>query len=152
MVRRARRSFWVCVKMQNTKNLEIGNVPNYSCNSPSLPASSRNVLKRSHTGNILDGMQFHGRIVYCASMAKKKTLDHKLDHLTGLVEKGFAAVASDITDIKRDMTDMKRDMATKEQVIALQTQVNSIERQLHETRTEMRLADLEEKVFGEVRR
>jgi hypothetical protein len=43
-------------------------------------------------------------------------------------------------------------MATKEQLASLQTQVNSIERQLRETRTEMRLADLEEKVFGEVRR
>jgi hypothetical protein len=38
---------------------------------------------------------------------KKTTLDQKIDHLTDLVEKGFAAVASDITDIKRDMTDMR---------------------------------------------
>jgi hypothetical protein len=42
-------------------------------------------------------------------------------------------------------------MATKDQVIALHTQVNSIERQLRETKTERRLGDLEEKVFGKVR-
>lgn len=41
------------------------------------------------------------------------------------MEKGFAAVTDDITDIKRDM-------ATKEQVIALHTQVNSIETQLRD--------------------
>jgi hypothetical protein len=43
-------------------------------------------------------------------------------------------------------------MATKEQVVALHTQVNSIERQLRETKTEIRLGDLEEKVFGQPRR
>jgi hypothetical protein len=85
-------------------------------------------------------------------MAKKKTLDQKIDHLTDLMEKGFAAVASDITDIKREMTEIRRDLATKDQVIALHTQVNSIERQLRESRTDMRLADLEEKVFGQIRR
>ena len=81
-------------------------------------------------------------------MAKKKTLDQKIDHLTDLMEKGFGAVANDITDIKREMTEMKhemrdmeRGMATKELVLGIQTQVNSIERQLRETRTEMRLAD-----------
>jgi hypothetical protein len=43
-------------------------------------------------------------------------------------------------------------MATKEQVLGLQTQVNSIEAELKNTRTETRLGDLEEKVFGEGRR
>lgn len=43
-------------------------------------------------------------------------------------------------------------LATKEQLYSLQTQVNSIERQLRETRTETRLGDLEEKVFGASRR
>ena len=42
-------------------------------------------------------------------------------------------------------------MATKDQVLALQTQANSIERQLRDTKTEIRLADLEEKVFGKAR-
>ena len=39
-------------------------------------------------------------------------------------------------------------MATKEQLYAVQTQVNSIEQQLRETKTEVRLGALEEKVFG----
>ena len=43
-------------------------------------------------------------------------------------------------------------MATKDQIIALHTQVNSIEAQLRDTKTETRLADLEEKVFGTPRR
>jgi len=58
---------------------------------------------------------------------------------------GFAAVATDIADIRKEM-------ATKDQGIALHTQVNSIERQLRETKTDIRLSDLEEKVFGETRR
>jgi hypothetical protein len=37
-------------------------------------------------------------------------------------------------------------------VVALHAQVNSIERHQRETKTETRLADLEEKVFGETRR
>jgi hypothetical protein len=43
-------------------------------------------------------------------------------------------------------------MATKDQLASLHTQVNSIERQLRETKTEIRLGDLEEKVFGQTRR
>ena len=74
-------------------------------------------------------------------MAKRTTLND----LAQLIEKGFAAVAGDITDIKRDM-------ATKEQLIALQTQVNSIETQLRNTKIETRLGNLEEKVFGAPRR
>jgi capsule polysaccharide export protein KpsE/RkpR len=73
-----------------------------------------------------------------------KSLEQKIDALTSIVEKGFAAVAGDITDIKRDM-------ATKEQLHSLHTQVNSIERQLRETRTEIRLGNLEEEVFGKAR-
>ena len=49
-------------------------------------------------------------------------------------------------------------MATKDDIeqldrniITLQTQVTSIERQLREAKTVIRLADLEEKVFGKVR-
>ena len=83
-------------------------------------------------------------------MAKKAT-DQKIDALTTIVtglaktiEKSFASVADDIADIKRDM-------ATKDQFIKLHTQVNSIEHQLRETRTEIRLGNLEEKVFGTTR-
>ena len=80
-------------------------------------------------------------------MAKKITLDDKIDALTSIVEKGFAAVAGDIADIKRDM-------ATKDQIIALHTQVNSIETELRgmkHTKLQSRVADLEEEVFGEAR-
>ena len=75
----------------------------------------------------------------------KKLLEQKIDALTTIVEKGFAAVAEDIGDIREKM-------ATNEQVLALHTQVNSIERQLRETKTELRLGALEEKVFGSARR
>jgi hypothetical protein len=53
---------------------------------------------------------------------------------------------------KDDIAAVRREMATKEQLVGLHTQVNSIERQLSETRAEIRLGDLEQKVFGEVRR
>ncbi len=84
----------------------------------------------------------------------KETLGKKIDALTTIVEKGFAAVASDIADIKSDITDIKRVMATKDQVVALHTQVNSIESQLrgmNHVKLENRVADLEEKVFGTAR-
>jgi hypothetical protein len=81
-------------------------------------------------------------------MAKKKTTEDKIDALTNIVEKGFAAIAEDIVGINQRMDSL----ATKDQVIALHTQVNSIERQLRDTKTETRLADLEEKVIGEARR
>ena len=88
-------------------------------------------------------------------MAKKKaSLEGKVDALITIVENGFAAVAGDIADIKDrmatkdDIAEVRREMATKEQLAGLQTQVNSIERHLRETKTEIRLADLEEKVFG----
>jgi hypothetical protein len=80
-------------------------------------------------------------------MTKKTTLEHKIDALTSIVEKGFAAVAGDIADIKRDT-------ATKDQIIALHTQVNSIETQLrgmNHVKLQSRVANLEEEVFGEVR-
>ena len=74
-------------------------------------------------------------------MAKKTTLND----LAQLIEKGFAAVAGEIADIKRDM-------ATKDQVIALHTQVNSIEAQLRDTKIETRFGNLEQKIFGAPRR
>ena len=70
-----------------------------------------------------------------------------LASIAAQIEKGLGAVASDIADIKRDM-------ATKDQVIALHTQVNAIETQLrgmNHVKLEGRVADLEEKVFGEAR-
>jgi len=70
-------------------------------------------------------------------MAKKITLEQKIDALTSIVDKGFAAVATDISKL-----------GTKEQLTGLQTQVNSIEQQLRETKIEVRLGALEEKAFG----
>ncbi len=43
-------------------------------------------------------------------------------------------------------------LATKQQLIALHTQVNSIEQQLTLGRHEVRLGNLEQKVFGSPRR
>lgn len=100
-------------------------------------------------------------VVYNFGMAKETTIEKKIDALTNLVEKGFGAVAGDITGIKgditgikKDVTDIKRNMATKDQIIALHTQVNSIESQIRgmkHVKLEGRVADLEEKFFGEVR-
>ena len=90
---------------------------------------------------------------YNLRMAKKITLEGKVDALTSIVEKGLAAVADDIGALRRDTAtkvDLEK-LATKEQLAALHSQVNSIERQLRGTKTEIRLADLEEKVFGKVR-
>ena len=74
---------------------------------------------------------------YNSLMAKKITLED----IARLMEKGFAAVATDIAAIRNEM-------ATKEQLFGLQTQVSAIEAQLRETRIEIRLSDLEEKFFG----
>lgn len=77
-----------------------------------------------------------------AQMQKGFTsVNSRIHKLETLIEKGFAATADDIADIKRDM-------ATKDQVIALHTQVNSVEAQLRQGRYETRLGNIEEKVFG----
>jgi hypothetical protein len=91
-------------------------------------------------------------------MAKKKvtleTLDKKFDDrftkfddrfakLETLMEKGFAAVADDISKL-----------TTKQDVAAVHTQVNSIERQLRDMKypkLEDRVIAIEQKVFGKVR-
>jgi hypothetical protein len=83
-------------------------------------------------------------------MAKKRSVEDKIDALTTIVEKGFAAVAGDIASINERMDKL----ATKDQVIALHTQVNSIETQLRgmkHVKLHSRVADLEEEVFGETR-
>ena len=80
-------------------------------------------------------------------MAKEKitleTLAQQLAKMDARIERGFGAVAEDISKL-----------ATKDQVIALHTQVNSIETQLRgmkHVKLQSRVADLEEKVFGETR-
>jgi hypothetical protein len=46
-------------------------------------------------------------------MAKKKiSLEKKIDALTSIVAKTFAAVAGDIADAKNDIAGLKREMAT----------------------------------------
>jgi hypothetical protein len=87
-------------------------------------------------------------LCYTPPMAKKITLEtlaaeirKGFASIEARVEKGFAAVAEDLATL-----------ATKEQLAGLQTQVNSIEQQLRETKTEVRLGALEEKVFGASRR
>ena len=87
-------------------------------------------------------------------MARKTTLENKIDALTSMVEKGFAGVADDIAGIADDIAGIKRDMATKDQIIALHTQVNAIETQLRDmnhAKLETRVSDLEDKVFGRSR-
>ena len=72
-------------------------------------------------------------------MAKKTTLNE----LAQLIEKGFAAVASDIADVKQEL---------KGDIASVREQVNSIEAELKHGRYETRLGNLEEKVFGAPRR
>jgi hypothetical protein len=93
----------------------------------------------------------------------KKSLEQKIDALTSIVENGFAASDKKFGALAEDIADLRQKMATKDDVADLQrelkgdiagvqSQVNSIERQLRETKTEVRLGDLEEKVFGAPRR
>lgn len=86
---------------------------------------------------------------YNSSMAKKITLNDiaailakhskEIRDLTAIVESGFAAVATDIADMR---TELKGDVAR------VQEQVNSIEAELKYGRYESRLGKLEERVFG----
>src|ERR1043166_6714514 len=99
-------------------------------------------------------------------MAKKITLETVAAGLSALgkeVRQGFAKQGGQIQDLTESLSFVVKHMATKEDLAELkaelkgdiagvQTQVNSVERQLRETRTEIRLGDLEEKVFGQARR
>ena len=79
-------------------------------------------------------------------MSKKTTLkdlDKKIDALTSIVEKGFAAAKDDIADVKHEL---------KGDIARVQEQINSIKSELKNTRVESRLGDLETKVFGAPRR
>lgn len=71
----------------------------------------------------------------------------RFDKLDDRMERGFAAVASDVAEIRNDM-------ASKEQVIALHTQLNSIETQVRgmkHDKLETRVTKLEKEVFGQSR-
>jgi hypothetical protein len=91
-----------------------------------------------------------------ADMAKKRTT---LEALASEMRKGFAKQGKEIGDLTASVQHIVKHMATKEDIadlrrelkgdiLAVHTQVNSIERQLRETKMEVRLSDLEEKVFG----
>ena len=66
-----------------------------------------------------------------------------LNDLAQLIEKGFTAVAGDISDLRTEL---------KDAIASVHEQVNSIEAQLRDTKIEIRLGHLEEKVFGSARR
>jgi len=73
-------------------------------------------------------------------MAKKMTLSELGEMMAHVVK--HMATKEDLTALR---TELKRDIAN------VHNQVNSIERYLRDTKIEVRLADLEEKVFGKVR-
>jgi hypothetical protein len=94
-------------------------------------------------------------LCYTSSMAKKVTLATIASMLTeqgeeikDLTETGGFVVKHMAT--KDDVADLRREL--KGDIAAVQSQVNSIEQQLRETRIEVRLGSLEEKVFGAARR
>jgi len=75
---------------------------------------------------------------------KLDKMDVKFNKLAELVERGFGAVADDISHIKENM-------ATKEHVIALGMQGSSIERELRDVkRTLFRIADKTDKHDGDI--
>ena len=79
-------------------------------------------------------------------MTEKTSVEGKIDKLTKLVE----AIAEDVTGIDERL----ETLATKDQVIALHTQVNAIETDIRDMKRQKlvtRVADLEEKVFGQAR-
>src|SRR3954447_26672226 len=82
-------------------------------------------------------------LCYTSRMAKETTLN-EIGEMLAHVVKHMAT--------KDDIADVRKEMATKDQILGLQTQVNSIEQQLRETRIEVRLGGLEEKVFCAVSR
>ena len=51
---------------------------------------------------------------------------------------------------KDDVADLRREL--KGGIVAVQTQVNSIEQQLRDTKTEIRLGNLEDAIFGKTGR
>jgi hypothetical protein len=79
--------------------------------------------------------------------AMKKSDSQKLDQIITML--------GEVVDVFGKRFDkIEREMATKGQVIAVHTQVNSIETQLRGmkyTKLQLRVADLEDEVFGEAR-
>jgi ABC-type transporter Mla subunit MlaD len=95
--------------------------------------------------------------------AKRMTRKITLETLAKQIAEAFAKQGKEIKDLTESVAFVVKHMATKEDIAELrhelkgdiasvQTQVNSIERHLPETKTEIRLGNLEEEVFGDVRR
>ena len=78
-------------------------------------------------------------------MAKNATLNEIGEMLAHVVEHMAT---------KEDIATLRGEMARKHQIVALHTQVTSIETQLRDmkhTKLQSRVADIEERVFGEAR-
>jgi hypothetical protein len=78
---------------------------------------------------------------YTVRMPPKTTLGEIGEMLAHVVK--HMATKDDLAELKREL---------KGDILTVQQHVTSIERQLRETKTEVRLGDLEEKVFGAARR
>jgi hypothetical protein len=96
-------------------------------------------------GRVLqDPRRTHQKVQACSNRMKKSD-SAKLDTII--------AMLGDIVDVFGKRFDkLEERMTTKQQRVALHTQVNSIEQQHREGRYEVRLGNLETKVFGAPRR
>jgi hypothetical protein len=99
-------------------------------------------------------------------MAKKKTLDQKIDALTTIVEKGFAAAANDIDRLEGKIGKIENAMATKDdlkeleerlgkRIDGLNVKIEGVQKTVDQeavSRSDLQLPrrvhDVEEKVFG----
>src|SRR5271154_3262194 len=92
---------------------------------------------------------------YNTFMAKMKTIEQKIDALTGIVEKGFAAVATDISDVRKEMATKEDIKRLDARIDGLQVKVDGVQStidaeamQRGDLQLPRRVHDLEEKVFG----
>ena len=77
-----------------------------------------------------------------------KSISERVDASDDRMERGFSAVAGDITDIKHDIGGLKDGIARmSEQVTSIESQL----RGMNYGRLESRVEDLEDKVFGKSR-
>jgi hypothetical protein len=116
---------------------------------PTIPINSNHVIMVLHDRAVKikivatnsavltsSGPRGRNRVLYFRHMAvKKRTKKRKatLDNILSTVERGFAAVAEDISDIKTKMvtkdaiTDLRREMATKDDIHRLETKLTKFE-------------------------
>ena len=106
-----------------------------------MPESERVLCTSAHALATAGG----GRVLYLPNTGMKKTDSAKLDQI-------ITTLADVVEGFGKRFDKIDREMATKDQIVALHGQVNAIERQLRETKTEVRLGALEDKVFGAPRR